>query len=241
MSGGPAIVATAKIVSVRTQKTANWRKEIPVSFMTASSLLVMELQSINKTLAPRALLTRFLQGRSIFLLLHGRHRSGSGSLLPEPPDGDIAQIQRVPPQVQHRLVQPQDAVARHARRRRNELREPLAHSLPLFALRARQKMPKRQRILFPRLGEDRAQCLASRFRACRSKVERLERLSQRLRRVLKIRRARSGSRPRRAHRSRGNERVAAIQMKTHPAKRGSQQSRTVRPNVQRVRAPQIHR
>src|SRR6202008_2466457 len=63
----------------------------------------------------------------------------------------IAVTERVPPRVQHLLVETQDALARNVCRRRSERGEPIINAGAFRVADTRQQMPQRKGIWFLRL------------------------------------------------------------------------------------------
>ena len=74
-----------------------------------------------------------------FLRLGGRLRRGG--LFPEAPDGNFAEAERVPPEVQHGLIEIEDSAASDSFGRGNEGGEAGVDLSTLGAGGAREKMP----------------------------------------------------------------------------------------------------
>ena len=75
-------------------------------------------------------------------------------LFPEAPDGDIAETEGVPVEVEHVRVESEDAVARHALRRRNESSKAGVNLGASRAGGAGEKMPEREAIAGAGLGKN---------------------------------------------------------------------------------------
>ena len=77
-----------------------------------------------------------------------------GGLFPVTPGGDFAEAERIPPEVEHGLIEIEDSAASEARRRRNESSEARIDLGALGADGAREKMPEGQGVMRARFGKN---------------------------------------------------------------------------------------
>ena len=68
-------------------------------------------------------------------------------MLEAAPQANVAKIESIPPGVEHRAVEVEDAVARDAVRRRNQRGESVENSGTVGVIRARQEMPEREAVV----------------------------------------------------------------------------------------------
>src|SRR5215472_2725031 len=77
-----------------------------------------------------------------------------GILFPKTPDGNVAETEGVPVQIEHVRIKLQNAVSRNACRRRNESREARVDLRALRAVCAREKMPESKPVTSARLFQN---------------------------------------------------------------------------------------
>src|SRR4029077_4889914 len=96
--------------------------------------------------------------------LRVRWNGSVGRLFPEAPDGNVAEVEGIPPEIHLVLVELQNAVACNTDGRRDESGEALENFFAVCRLRARGKMPERKFIIFAGLRENDLQCGCAGFR-----------------------------------------------------------------------------
>jgi len=70
---------------------------------------------------------RFLDGETLFEGELVQRRSTGGGLFPIAPDGDVAEVERVPVEIEHLGIELEDPVTRNTRRRRDERSETIVN------------------------------------------------------------------------------------------------------------------
>ena len=105
------------------------------------------------------------------------------------PEGDVAEIERVPPGVEHRDVEAKDAFAGNALRRWNERGEAIVYGGSLATVDARQKMPEGKSIARARFLQHNVESGFAARGIGRDRVKPREGRAEGVGSILKIRRA----------------------------------------------------
>src|SRR5215470_13451186 len=163
-------------------------------------------------------------------------RCGRGRLFPHTPHGNSPQAQCIPVAIEHLPIEREYAVACNAVWRRDERREAAVDLRPFGAVRAWQEMPKRKSVLRTGLRKDDHELLRACVGRRIARVEVVERLLELRRSVFEVRGARAEAGARETHGSGGDERIAAVEVKTDPSERGAQGAGAVGLYLQRIRA-----
>src|SRR5271170_5727470 len=126
-------------------------------------------------------------------------------MLPMAPNRNVVESKLVPPQVQHRLIETQNAFFRDTGWRRRKLNQSVVdkQALPLFD--ASQQMPERERDALARLGKHDRQIVGALLRCVVFKIKSRQSSAELWRRILKVRSARTRLWPRLACCARRNE------------------------------------
>src|SRR5712692_6741897 len=144
--------------------------------------------------------------------------------LPGAPQRNVAEVESIPPEVQHRLVKTQNAVARHACGGRNERYEAVVDPAAVSVAHAGEKMPDSEGVASARFLENKAEFGGALFRSECFEVKFIERGPERLRSIFKVGRARADFRARGADRASRNKSFVIIELEAHPAERGAEES-----------------
>src|SRR5579859_1340592 len=111
-----------------------------------------------------------------------KHSSGFAArpgTFPSAPQGNVAEVQLIPPQIQHVLVEAQNAVASDSRRRRNERRKAIVNAAAVRLADPNKQVPKRERVTRAGFLQNHVELRIPLRRGARAKVEPGERLSKR--------------------------------------------------------------
>src|ERR1700739_4013396 len=154
----------------------------------------------------------FFEEQLLFLeqLLRVARRLWGTGLLPNPPNGNIAEAERVPPEIEHALIEIEYSRASDTRWRRNKRGETRVNLGALRAGGAREKMPERQCILCPCFRENAGERGAAGGRILRIGIELRDGFAESRRCVLEIRNSGAEFAACGAHGSGRDERVTPI-------------------------------
>lgn len=162
-----------------------------------------------------------------------------GGLFPVTPEGNFAEAEGVPPEVEHGLIEIENSAASDACRRRNEGGEARIDLGALGAGGARKKMPERQGILFARFRKNCSEGGVSGRRIFWTGIELRDGLAESGRGVFEIRNAGAECGARGAHGAGGDEGVAPVEMKADPAERSAKGAGAIGSDLKRVGAAEI--
>src|SRR5882757_2765091 len=110
-------------------------------------------------------------------------------LLPMTPERDVAQIENVPPGIEHGGIEVKDAFSRYILRGRSKRGQPVVHHRAFRAGDAREQMPEREGVARTRFVQHDVERGFARGRIRIERIELRERRAERLRSVFKIGRA----------------------------------------------------
>src|ERR1700722_16702111 len=161
--------------------------------------------------------------------------------LPISPNRDVVESQFVPPQIEHRLIEPEDAFFRNSGRWRHELAQPFVDEDSLPLLDARQQMPQCERIPLSSLAQYDRHIVCSLLRCAVLKIESLQSRAERGGGILEVRRTRTNLRPRRPSCARRDKGLVTIQLESYPPEGGAHHACARIVDLQCVGATQIHR
>jgi hypothetical protein len=111
-----------------------------------------------------------------------KHFSGFAArpgTFPSAPQRNVTEVQLIPPQIQHVLVEAQNAVASDSRGRRNERRKTIVNAAAVRLVHAHKQVPKRERVTWPGFLQYYVELRIPFLLAARAKVEPGERLAKR--------------------------------------------------------------
>src|SRR5260370_12529033 len=155
------------------------------------------------------------------------------------PEVDIAEAERAPPVVQHLPIEPQDAFACYALRRRSERSEALIESRAIRIADAREQVPKCESIIFPRVDEEDAKQSIPFGRGVRFEVESRQSVPKRSGSIFHVRRAGADLRTCLTDCSSGNKGFMAVQLEADPSHGGGQKACAGIAHVQRGNEAEI--
>src|SRR6266446_721377 len=164
---------------------------------------------------------------------------GKSRALPSAPQRNVAEVESVPPEVQHRLVEVQNAIARHAGGGRNERYEAVVDPVAVSVAHTGEKMPDSEGVARAGILENEAQFRAALCRRKAAEIELVKRCPERLRSIFKVGCARSDSRARGTDRASRNKSFAIVELKTDPAERGAEKASAGIVHLQRVGATEV--
>lgn len=156
------------------------------------------------------------------------------------PYRDIVESELIPPAIEHRLIEAQDAFFGDAGWWRRELLQAIEDAGALRVIYTRQQMPQSERVAHSGLGENGGNVVGALLCARVLEVETRERSAEGRRRILKIGSAGPDFRSGRAGRPGGDEGLAAIQLETDPSQRRAHETCAGIVHVQGVGAAQVH-
>src|SRR5260370_15842137 len=155
------------------------------------------------------------------------------------PQVDVAEAEGVPPDVQHWLIEAEDAVAGYGCGRRSERGEAIVDARAIIITDASEQMPKSERFILACVDEnDVKQILAFCWRGG-FKVESRQSVAKRAGSVFKVRRARVDLGARFADGSCGDKGFEAVQFEADPAHGGAQKAGAGIVHVQGVHTAEI--
>ena len=171
-------------------------------------------------------------------LLHVGRRLRGGVLFEEAPEGNVAEVESVPVEIEHLRIELKNAVAVNACRRGNKFCEACINFGAIGAVGAGEKMPESEGIARARLVENCGEGGGG-FGRLRRLVESVDSGDEGGGGVFEIGSARAEFGTRGAHGARRNEGIAAVEMEADPAERGANGAGAVGGNLESVGTAEI--
>ena len=157
----------------------------------------------------------------------------------EAPEGDIAEIERVPVEIEGLRVELQEGLAGDAEWRRDEVGQPVANLFAIGVFGAGEEMPQSESIARAGLGENCGEGARGSVGRLRRRVEGVEGGDERGGRVLEIGSAGAEIAARGAHGTGGDKGLATVEMETDPSNGGTNGAGAVGVDMKSVGAAQI--
>ena len=169
--------------------------------------------------------------------LGGRLRSGI--LFEETPEGDVAEIEGVPVEIEGLWIELHDGFAGEAERWRDEAGERVANLFAIGTVGAGEKMPESESIARAGLGENCGESGRGGAGRLRRLIEGVKGGDERGGGVFEIRSAGAEIAARGAHGTGGDKGLAAVEMEANPADGGANGAGAVGVDVKRVGTAEI--